>query len=644
MDRSDISTTFLGRILTRTGGFYLVLAVFFAQLIPDLLVIPVAFFVQANAELTGPQARQAGLFTAVTLLCSNILLLIWIHLSTRQARIKIGERLKGFQTSAPTKYDELLAWKQITSAPWRYGIATLLVSIFIIILPLLGFMSFSLKASSNQMIYALMGTAVSASVSIAVGVLILEHLFSPARAILLPEAFDNQLAGSAGARMLTKFLVVIFIMVLVSVLLVAPVGYHSTITVLIGGIIGTQGALQSLQVQILFAAFAALLLGVGLSLLLSRSVSDPIHQIIAVLNEVEKGDLKVRAKVDATDEVGELTMHFNRMISQLETLQGTLESQVAERTEQLKATLEVSRVASTILDPDELIKKVVNLVTDRFGYYYTAIFLIDDSRQWAVLKEATGSAGQTLKSRGHRLPLGGKSMVGTAIATRQARIALDVGLEPVRFENPLLPDTRSEIALPLMVGERIIGILDVQSKQEAAFKEQDIETLQGMANSVATTLENARLFLETQKSLEELRLIQRENVARTWSETVRKKQSYEYAGTTEGLSPETVLSAIDVPLILRDQIIGQLHLEGQQDWTPEERNLVEAVATQAALAMENARLLDESQQKAMREQLTAEITGKVWSSPNTDTILQTAIKELGRALRADEATIELKLD
>jgi GAF domain-containing protein/HAMP domain-containing protein len=644
MDKSALSTTFLGRILAKTGGFFLVLAVLFAQLIPDLLVIPVAFFIQANAELTGAQVRQAGLFIAVALICSNILLLFWVHLFNRQARRRISQRLEGFQPADSTKDEELVAWKQITSAPWRYGIATLLVSIFIIVLPLLGFLSLGLKASTNQLIYILMGSAVSASVTIAVAVLILEHLLSPVRVILLPKEFEKQLAGSTGARMLTKFLVVIFIMVLVSVLLVAPVGYHSTMTVLIGGVIGTQGALQSLQVQILIAAFAALLLGIGLSLLLSRSVSDPIHHIISILNKVEEGDLKLRANVDATDEVGELAMHFNRMISRLDALQGTLESQVAERTEQLKATLEVSHVASTILDPDELIKKVVNLITDRFGYYYTAIFLIDDSGQWAVLQEATGSAGQTLKSRGHRLPVGGKSMVGTAISTRLARIALDVGTEPVRFENPLLPDTRSEIALPMVVGERIIGILDVQSKQEAAFKEQDVETLQGMANSVATTLENARLFRETQKSLEELRLIQRENVVKTWSESAREKQSYEYAANTEALSPDAVLSAIDVPLILREQIIGQLHLEGQQDWTPEERNLVEAVATQAALAMENARLLDESQQVALRERLTAEITGKIWSSPNTDTILQTAIKELGRALRADEATIELKLD
>ena len=119
-------------------------------------------------------------------------------------------------------------------------------------------------------------------------------------------------------------------------------------------------------------------------------MSDPIHQIIAVLDKVENGDLKRRTTVNATDEVGELAVHFNRMITRLDNLQGTLESEVAKRTDQLKATIEVSGVASTILDPDELITKVVNLISDRFGYYYSAIFLIDESGQWAVLKDATG--------------------------------------------------------------------------------------------------------------------------------------------------------------------------------------------------------------------------------------------------------------
>ena len=643
MDKTNLSATLLGRILLKTKGFFLVLVVLFAQLIPNLLVIPVAFFVQSNAEFTGQQFRQAGFFSAGMIVLGNIILLLWIHFTYRQVRIRLVKLLEGLQPSDMEEEKELQAWKQVTACGWRYGIASMVVAIVVEILPLLGFMSLSLKASTNQLLYVLMGAIVSVSVIIALGVLLIDRLLAPARALLIPQEFERQLSGSKGARILTKLLVVIFILILVSVLLVAPVGYHSTITVLVNGLIGTQGALRSLQYQILVAAVVALVLGFLLSLLLSRGVSDPIHQIIAVLDKVENGDLKQRTTVNATDEVGELAVHFNRMITRLDNLQGTLESEVAKRTDQLKATIEVSGVASTILDPDELITKVVNLISDRFGYYYSAIFLIDESGQWAVLKDATGSAGQTLKSRGHRLPLGGKSMVGTAIATRQARIALDVGAEPVRFENPLLPDTRSEIALPLTITGRIIGVLDVQSIQEAAFTEQDIDTLQGMANSVATALDNARLFRETQKSLEDLRIVQKEYVARTWFETTRESEGYDYT------SPETIISSeelsmIDVPLTLREQIIGQLHLEGQQDWTPEERSLVEAVATQAALAMENARLLEESRQTALRERVAAEIIGKVWSSPNTDLILQTAIKELGRALHADEATVELKPD
>jgi K+-sensing histidine kinase KdpD len=151
------------------------------------------------------------------------------------------------------------------------------------------------------------------------------------------------------------------------------------------------------------------------------------------------------------------------------------------------------------------------------------------------------------------------------------------------------------------------------------------------------------LFQESQSTLEELRIAQRQYVTKTWSEAAREHEGYEY--TSGSVVPvSTDVSSIDVPLTLREQIIGQLHLEGDQDWTPEEKSLIEAVASQAALAMENARLLEESQQTALRERLVAEIIGKVWSSPSTDFILQTAIKELARALRTDDAVIELNLE
>jgi GAF domain-containing protein len=314
------------------------------------------------------------------------------------------------------------------------------------------------------------------------------------------------------------------------------------------------------------------------------------------------------------------------------------------RSAEIRTAAEISRSISGVLTPQKLLREATSLILERLTLYYVGVFIVDEKNGYAVLQAGTGEAGQAMVSSKHKLPLTDSSMVGWAITHRQARIALDVGQEAVRFANPLLPNTRSELALPLISKDRAIGALTIQSEQPRAFDQEDIIVLQSIADNLAVGLENAQLFEETQKNLDDIRLSQRNYITHAWSETARENEEYEYAASTEGLEPDAAITAIDVPLILREQIIGQLHLEGQQDWSPEERALVEAVATQAALAMENARLLDESRKVALRERLAAEITGKVWSSPNSEFILQTAIKELGRALHADEATIELKID
>jgi GAF domain-containing protein len=312
---------------------------------------------------------------------------------------------------------------------------------------------------------------------------------------------------------------------------------------------------------------------------------------------------------------------------------------------EIRTAAEISRAISGVLTPEKLLRDAATLIRERLNLYYVGVFIADEHNGYAVLKTGTGDAGQAMVASQHKLPLTESSMVGWAITHRQARIALDVGQDAVRFANPLLPNTRSELALPLVSKDRAIGALTIQSEQAEAFDQEDIIVLQSIADTLAIGYENASLFEETQKNLDEIRLAQRDYITHAWSETAHENEEYEYAAaSTDESTPGTAISAIDAPLVLREQIIGQLHLEGQQEWSPEEHALVEAVATQAALAMENARLLEESRQTALRERLTAEITGKVWASPYTEFILQTAIKELGRALHADEATIELKMD
>jgi PAS domain S-box-containing protein len=170
---------------------------------------------------------------------------------------------------------------------------------------------------------------------------------------------------------------------------------------------------------------------------------------------------------------------------------------------QLQAAAEVSKSASTILVPEELMKQTVNLIQERFNFYYAGIFLVDEAGKYAVLQAGAGEAGRRMLETGHRLAVGGQSMIGWSVAHAKARIALDVGKEAVRFANPYLPKTRSEMALPLISLGRCIGGLTVQSTEEAAFSEEDITTLQTMADQVAIAIQNARLYEAAQHELAE---------------------------------------------------------------------------------------------------------------------------------------------
>ncbi len=170
----------------------------------------------------------------------------------------------------------------------------------------------------------------------------------------------------------------------------------------------------------------------------------------------------------------------------------------------LEAAAQVGRDATSILDLDELMNKVVDIICDAYGFYYAGVFLVDESGEWAVLRAGRGEAGRKMIEAGHKLKVGGLSMIGTAIAQRKARIALDVGEEPVHFKNPYLPYTRSEMALPLVVGDQVIGAITVQSMEEAAFSDEDIASLQAMADQVAVAIRNAQLLKDLEEAHKEL--------------------------------------------------------------------------------------------------------------------------------------------
>lgn len=210
------------------------------------------------------------------------------------------------------------------------------------------------------------------------------------------------------------------------------------------------------------------------------------------------------------------------------------EEALARRAMQLQTSAEVSHAASSILDPNELIQKVVDLIRERFDLYYVGLFLVDhmgtsggESGEWAVLRAGTGEAGREMVKQRHKLNIGSGSMIGWCIANKKPRIALDVGEDAVRFENPLLPDTRSELALPLVSRGKVIGALSIQSSQEAAFSEEDIAVLQTMAGQIANSIESARLYKQTQAALEELETTHRSYLWQAWGDYIGRHSTKE---------------------------------------------------------------------------------------------------------------------
>ena len=368
-------------------------------------------------------------------------------------------------------------------------------------------------------------------------------------------------------------------------------------------------------------------------------------------------------------------------VRELEEQRGRLEELVKSRTHdlehrsiQLQVAAEVARDATAARELDTLLNRAVNLIRDRFGFYHAGIFLVDEVGEYAILQAATGEAGQKMLEQGHRLKVGEVGIVGYVAGQGEPRIAadigrasVDVGADAVHFENPLLPETRSEMGLPLRLGDRIVGVLDVQSRKEAAFDEGDIAVLQTMADQLAVAIENVRLLQRMQQAVRELEVAYGRHTQEAWHAVSKRPHGYRYrrlgvepvaeppeeahqawlegrtiTQTIQGSDEGDGVSAIAVPIRFRDQVIGVFNIRSANKTVSSETvSLVEEAADRLALALENARLLEETQQRAKRDRLIADITAQVRSSMDPEIILQTAVRELGTALGTDRAFVRL---
>jgi GAF domain-containing protein len=368
------------------------------------------------------------------------------------------------------------------------------------------------------------------------------------------------------------------------------------------------------------------------------------------------------------------TTHSHTLIKKRTDELSTMNVVLEKRTRQLQAAAQISQAAATVLDPDDMMQQAVISIQHQLVLYHVSLFLIDETgavagAQRAVLKASTGDVGRRMLAQGHWVYVGSSSAVGQCTASGQTNITLDVSEEAARFDDLLLPKTRSNVALPLQARGRVIGALNVQSTMPGAFSEEDLAALRTIADYLAVAIDNALAFAETRARLKELEAIQQMYVREEWSKFTRSREIplYERArpdvpplsepgrATKQAIAQQKVVAqseggngaeqaALVAPLRLRGEVIGALGLhemEHERQWTDDEVALVEAVATQMALAIENARLLEETQLRAGRLTLVNRITGTAGAASNLEDLMEAVGQEVVPAFEAEAFFIAL---
>lgn len=336
------------------------------------------------------------------------------------------------------------------------------------------------------------------------------------------------------------------------------------------------------------------------------------------------------------------------------------------RARQFEAIAQIARFTTSNQNLENLLARLTEVTSEQFGFYHTGIFLLDEDRSHAVLRAANSEGGKRMLTKGHKLGIGQTGIVGFVSATGNPRIALDVGSDAVYFDNPDLPETHSEIALPLQTASEIMGVLDVQSMEVNAFQQEDIEVLSTLANLVTVAIQNAQSYERTQELLKEAQRTSGAYIRETWKSVQSQEARIGYLMAGNMLRPlsrlvtspqisqavlnrTTIVEAgrhptLTIPIRLRDEIIGVMDIRASEehDWDPDDIDIAEAVADRLSLAIETSMLLEATERRAEIERVTSDISGKISSSTQFEAILRTAAEELSRALGGSEVVVQLQ--
>ena len=449
----------------------------------------------------------------------------------------------------------------------------------------------------------------------------------------------------AGITLGGSALIIFGVMTAIAVLIVG-------VAEMMGYIPNSYGAVPSDIVVISIAVFAGAFL---LRLLLTR-----LQNVITELQQSEQQQIQANSELLGLKE--SLENRVTERTQELEDRTFDLEDankKVRTRASQFEALAQVTQAITSIRDLGDLLPRIASVISERFGFYHVGVFLLDDAKEFAVLSATNSTGGLRMLERNHRLRVGEQGIVGNVTSSGIPRVAMDVGEDAVFFDNPDLPETHSEMALPLQIGRQIIGALDVQSTETGAFTNEDIQMLSLLANQVSLAIENARLFEDTRRALAESEAVSRQTIRETWKKLPAEQNLLGFRYTLTGAAPlqkplelsetdktrtkagQPETSQIVVPIQLRGELIGSLIVQTPATAVMDQDriDLIKAVADRVAISAENARLFDETTRRAERERTVSDITGKIRSVNDPQEMIQIAIEELRNALGASRVEV-----
>jgi GAF domain-containing protein len=486
-----------------------------------------------------------------------------------------------------------------------------------------------------------------------------------------------------GSIILARTIIPIVLIIAITIIAYGTHSIHDISVIAFPVIIIIATLLQGRRATVItlpFAILAAILLGtldmlgVTTTIIADRTGIDDIVIVITLLvassgilnlligrlnQAVERARANELAQIEANAELKELQITLEQRVLERTSELEEANQRNKQRAQRFEAITLVGNAISSIRSLEDLLPEITELISQQFGHYHVGIFLNDVNNVFTVLSAANSEGGKRMILRGHRLKIGEQGIVGYATSSGQARIALDVGKDAVYFGNPELPDTRSELALPLKIGATVVGALDVQSTEAEAFYEEDTTALLLLADQVSMAIENARLFDQARKSLAESEALYRQYIRQAWNRLPKEQNLAGFRYNARGATPiETRLQAnstkirgevnegsrnpcISVPIAIRGETIGTLSVQipDEKSINEDQLDLVNAVAERVALSAENARLFEETTRRAERERLVSDITVKIRSTNDPNAMIKIALEELKQALGATKVQL-----